>query len=75
MTLNDTIIDREYIIEKIDINGKEKRRLYDLGLVPDNKIIKRFSSMFKDPNCYEVGSIRIAIRNSDAKQIRVKEYE
>lgn len=74
MTLNEGNINEELVIKNVEILGKERRRLYDLGLTPGSKIIKRFYSMFKDPCCYEVKSCRIAIRNMDAKCIRVERY-
>lgn len=74
MILSQGKIDEKLIIKNIDIYGKERRRLYDLGILPGNIIIKKFSSMFNDPICYEINNVRIAIRNKDAKYIRVEKY-
>lgn len=71
MKLNDGKIDEVLIVEDISILGKERRRLNDLGIIPGSKIIKRFNSMFKDPVCYEVKGSRIALRNREARCIKV----
>lgn len=74
MTLNEGKIDEVLVIKEISILGKERRRLYDLGIVPGVKIVKKFNSMFKDPVCYEVKGSRIALRNREAKCIKVGKY-
>lgn len=74
MTLNEGKIDELLIVNKIAISRREKRRLYDLGIVPGSIISKKFNSMFKDPICYEVKGTRVALRNREAKCIEVGKY-
>lgn len=61
----------EYIIKKINLDKIKKIRLYDLGLIPGNKIKKEFASIFNDPCCYKVNNTFISIRNNDAYYIEV----
>jgi Fe2+ transport system protein FeoA len=73
MNLFKTPMEKEYIIDSVEIKGKEQRRLFDLGLVPGSKIKKVFKSIFNDPIAYEIKKTTIAIRNEDAKFIEVRE--
>ncbi len=74
MNLCDLQINRKAIIIKVDLHGIKKRRLYDLGFIPGETIVKEYESIFKNPICYKVKNTKIAIRNEDAYYIEVK-YE
>jgi ferrous iron transport protein A len=65
-------MNKEYIIDDVEIKGKEQRRLFDLGIIPGAKIKKVFKSIFNDPIAYEVKKTIIAIRNEDARLIEVR---
>ena len=58
------------IIKEIKCNNI-KRRLYDLGFIPNTPITPIFRSIFNDPSAYNVRNITIALRNADADKILV----
>ncbi len=69
INFNDTVIIK-------NITGEEtlKRRLLDLGFIPESKVTCLLISPFKDPKAYQINNNLIALRNIDAKNIEV-EYE
>lgn len=67
--------DEEVVIENIKIGGKDQRRLFDLGIVPESKIKKVFTSIFNDPIAYEINKNIIVLRNEEAKLIEVREND
>lgn len=74
MKLNELELNKKGIIEKINLHGIKKRRLYDLGFIPGENIEKVFESIFKNPICYKIKNTFISLRNEDACNIEVK-YE
>ena len=74
MNLNNININKEATIVNINMHGIKKRRLYDLGFIPGEKVTKEFESIFKDPKCYRIKNTLFALRNEDADNIEVK-YE
>ena len=73
MNLNKLDYNKEATIVNINLHGIKKRRLYDLGFIPGEKVSKKFSSIFKDPNCYKIKNTLIALRNKDACYIEVSD--
>jgi ferrous iron transport protein A len=71
MYLNNIDFNKEAIISNINLHGIKKRRLYDLGFIPGEKVTKEFESIFKNPLCYKVKNTLIALRNEDACNIEV----
>lgn len=59
-------------IVEVNCNNSIKRRLLDLGLIPNTKIVPVFKSIGGDPIAYEVRGTTLAIRNEDANNILVK---
>ena len=59
------------IIKEIKCNSSIKRRLLDLGLIPNTPITPIMESVSGDPMAYEVRNIIIAIRKQDADKIIV----
>ena len=59
-------------IKEINCKNSIKRRLLDLGLIPNTKIVPVFKSIGGDPIAYEVRGTTLAIRNEDANNILVK---
>ena len=59
------------IIKEINCTSSIKRRLLDLGLVPNTSITPIMKSVSGDPMAYEVRNIILAIRKSDADKIIV----
>lgn len=58
-------------IKEINCNSNIKRRLLDLGLIPNTKITPVLKSVSGDPIAYEVRNIILAIRKHDADKIIV----
>ena len=59
------------IIKEINCKSNIKRRLLDLGLIPNTSITPIMQSISGDPIAYEVRNIILAIRHQDAKKILV----
>ena len=58
-------------IQEINCRNSIKRRLLDLGLIPNTEITPIMKSIAGDPIAYEVRNIIIAIRKQDAENIQV----
>ena len=58
-------------IKEINCNSSIKRRLLDLGLVSNTKIVPVSISVTGDPVAYEARNIILAIRKRDADKIMV----
>ena len=71
MYLNNIKNNGYYTIDKINLNEKNKRRLYDIGLVNGTKIKKLFNSPSKRIKAYLIRDSIIAIRDNDASNIEV----
>ena len=71
MYLNNIKNNGYYTIDKINLNEKNKRRLYDIGLVNGTKIELLFNSPSKKIRAYLIRDSIIAIRNNDASKIEV----
>lgn len=59
------------IIKEINCKSNIKRRLLDLGLIPNTPITPILKSISGDPIAYEVRNIILAIRKQDAEKIMV----
>ena len=59
------------IIKEINCKSNIKRRLLDLGLIPNTSITPIMQSISGGPIAYEVRNIILAIRQQDAKKILV----
>ena len=73
MYLNNIKNNRYYIVDKINLSEKEKRRLYDIGLVNGTRIKLLFNSPSKKLKAYLIRDSIISIRNKDAQFIEVSE--
>ncbi len=71
INLNELKINQSAIIEKIEKNNL-KNRLTDLGFVKKTIVKPVLISPFKDPIAYKVKGSVIALRNEDAKYIKVR---
>lgn len=72
MYLNNIKNNGYYTVDEINLDEKNKRRLYDIGLVKGTKIKLLFLSPSKKIKAYLIRDSIIAIRNSDASKIEVK---
>lgn len=84
MTNENTKKGKENVLNKLDINtyaevtnvhcdGLERRRLFDLGIIPGTKIKPILKSPCGDLIAYEIRGSIIAIREEDSNKIKVKE--
>lgn len=71
MYLSDIELNKNYVVKSINIKGKEKKRLYDLGLFPDVSIKKVLTSLLGEPCAYEIKGTTIAIRSDISSLIEV----
>ena len=71
MTLDMLALGDEVFIKNVNGEDRLKRRFYDLGFLPNNKVKCILVSPFKDPKAYLINENIIAIRNIDAKNIEV----
>jgi DtxR family Mn-dependent transcriptional regulator len=55
--------------------GAERRRFLDLGILPGTKITAEFNSPSGNPVAYKIRGATIALRESQAKLIKVKRLE
>lgn len=74
MYLCDLEFNKRAIVNKVNLHGIKKRRIYDLGFIPGEIVTKEYESIFKNPICYKIKNTLIAIRNEDAYSIEV-DYE
>ena len=71
-TLNELKRGEKAIIKDLQIEGSMKRRLLDIGLIKDSIVECALESPLKDPKAYWIRGALIAIRNNDAKKIRIE---
>ena len=55
--------------------GEIKRRLLDIGLIKDTKIIPVLKSPSGDPRAFSIRGSLIAIRKEDARNIEIEEVK
>ena len=71
MPLTKLRLNQTGIIKEINCKASVKRRLLDLGLIPNTDITPILGSIAGDPVAYEVRNIILAIRKEDADKIIV----
>ena len=60
------------IIDSIIAEGNMHRRFLDLGLIPGTRVVCVGTSPLGDPKAFLVRSVKVAIRDRDAKGIILK---
>ncbi len=60
------------VIVRVNLNGLTKRRLYDLGFIPDTEISVAFESPLGDPVAYIVRETIIALRKEESENIEIE---
>lgn len=70
-TLDKLKINETAFIDTINITDGFRRRLLDLGFIKGSKIIALYKSPSKNPTAYLIKGTVIAIRNEDAKKIKI----
>ena len=59
------------VVTRLDIEGPERRRLMDLGVLPGTDIMAQATSPLGDPTAYLVRDSLVALRRSQARRIHV----
>lgn len=72
ISLNKLPIGKTGYVDSLLSFGNERRRMLDLGIVPNTKIEVLYKSPTGDPTAYFIRGTVIAFRNEDAEKIHVK---
>ena len=75
VNLNQLPLNEKGVISEIKCKGNIKRRLLDLGLVKGTDIVPILVSPSEDPRAFFVRGSIIAIREEDAKGIKIKRVD
>lgn len=73
MTLNLLKTGRSATITKINSKDAERRRMFDLGILPGTKIENVMPSPLGDPTAYRVRNAVVALRTEQAQLIEIEE--
>ncbi|MGI5878982.1 MAG: FeoA family protein [Syntrophomonadaceae bacterium] len=75
VALTDIAVGESACIANISANGKNRRRLLDLGLIPGSVVTVIRRSPSGNPTAYLIKGALIALRNEDASQIIVNKIK
>jgi len=73
MTLDNLEVGHAAVITNIRNKATERRRLFDLGILPGTRIENVMSSPLGDPIAYRVRSSVVALRREQAQLIEIEE--
>ena len=59
-------------VKGINLDNDVKRRILDIGIIPESIIIKVLNSPFKKISAYDIDGSLISIRDRDALNIEVE---
>ena len=71
ISLNHLKLNKTGKVQEILCDTHSKRRFLDLGIIKGTLITPLYRSPFSDPTAYEINNTVIAIREDDAKFIKV----
>ena len=71
ISLEQTIINKPYKVVEIRNKSSIKRRFLDIGMIPGAYIQKVLKNPFGGISAYSIMGATIAIRDQDAKEIKV----
>jgi Fe2+ transport system protein FeoA len=63
------------LIDHLMLDGEDRRRLMDLGLVPGTRVTAEFRSALGDPVAYRIRGTLIALRKTQTSQIVIRPEE
>ena len=72
MTLDQLGVGEKAMITKLSCAGANRRRLMDLGLLPQTRVQTELISPMGDPIAYRVRETLVALRREQANQIEIK---
>lgn len=71
-TLSDLPTGEKCLVDYLTSKGADKRRMFDLGIIPGTEIKVLFKSPFGGITAYHIRGAIIAIRLEDSKKIVIK---
>ncbi|MBM7624912.1 FeoA family protein [Sporohalobacter salinus] len=75
MKLTDISIGKSGKVTRLNCQGKKRRRLLDLGLIPGTTIRAKQKSPSGDPIAFEIRGATIALRSEETNMVIVEEIE
>jgi ferrous iron transport protein A len=60
------------VVADLEVDGLQRRRLMDLGLLPGTRVVVEMDSPLGDPTAYRIRGSVIALRRDQARLIRIK---
>lgn len=72
MKLSDLKPGTQAIIKKINLSGSLKRRLMDMGIVPNELVVIEKIAPLGDPIEINIKNYKLSIRKSEAEKIEVE---
>ena len=72
MKLSDLKPGTQAVIKKINLSGSLKRRLMDMGVVPNEIIVVEKIAPLGDPIEINIKNYKLSIRKSEAEKIEVE---
>jgi len=72
MRLSDLKPGTQAVIKKINLSGSLKRRLMDMGVVPNEIIVVEKIAPLGDPIEINIKNYKLSIRKSEAEKIEVE---
>ncbi len=63
------------LIDYLMLDGEDRRRLMDLGLLPGTRVTAEFRSALGDPVAYRIRGTLIALRKTQTSQIVIRPEE
>jgi len=70
--LNELKTGNKALVKKIKASGEKRRRLLDLGLIPETEVVSKRKSPSGDPGAFLIRGTIIALRSEDTSLIEIK---
>jgi ferrous iron transport protein A len=64
--LADLALGQSGVVARLEVEGEQRRRLMDLGLVPGTVVTAELKSPLRDPTAYRIRGALIALRSDQA---------
>jgi ferrous iron transport protein A len=67
--LSDLAPGQSGVVARLEVEGEQRRRLMDLGLVPGTTVTAELRSPLRDPTAYRIRGALIALRSDQASLV------
>jgi len=74
-TLDQLEIGKRAIVTQVNSRGMNRRRLMDLGILPDTQVFAELRSPLGDPVAYRIRGALIALRQDQASEVEIELLE